>query len=74
MTVTKLTLHLKDMNQIDTIEMLGTKLIYDVKDKNQIRSLPKKKKSCYSVSFLLWTKWAFALFEKLISLLSFFPN
>ena len=41
------------MNQIDTIEMLGTKLIYDVKDKNQIRSLPKKKKSCYSVSFLL---------------------
>ena len=44
MTVTKLTLHWKDMNQIDTIEMLGTKLIYDVKDKNQIRSLPKKKK------------------------------
>ena len=41
------------MNQIDTIEMLGTKLIYDVKDKNQIRSLPKKKKSCYFVSFLL---------------------
>ena len=42
--MTKLTLHWKDMNQIDTIEMLGTKLIYGVKDKNQIHSLPKKKK------------------------------
>ena len=42
--MTKLSLHWKDMNQIDTIEILGTKLIYGVKDKNQILVYQKKKK------------------------------
>ena len=36
----KLTRHQKDMNQIDTIEKLGTKLKCDVKDRDQLRSFP----------------------------------
>ena len=38
---TKLTRHLNGMDQIVTIKMLGTKLKYNVKDRNQICSLPQ---------------------------------
>ena len=40
MIETKLTRHWKVRDQIDTIERLRTKLKYDIKNKNEICSLP----------------------------------
>ena len=44
MVETKLTRHWKVKDQIDINKMLEAKLKYDVKDRDQICSLPKKKK------------------------------
>ena len=43
MTRTKLTWYCKVRDQIDTIEILGFKLEYNIKDRDQICSLPKNK-------------------------------
>ena len=43
MTRTKLTWYWKVRDQIDTIEILGIKLEYNIKDRDQICSLPKNK-------------------------------
>ena len=52
MVETKLTRHWKVKDQIDKNKMLEAKLKYDVKDRDQICSLPKKKKTMKGIRAL----------------------
>ena len=52
MIMIKLTQYWKVRNQINTIKKLEIKLKYDIKDRDQIHSLSKKKKKNYYLCLL----------------------